>query len=285
MEAGRDAVRAWMDANVDKVLEFVAANVGRDRAAVRAEVEVDPISRLRKACEDYEKYAERVLDGLRRIADMDYDRIEGEVKSAPVRPKRIVRRSEIAMRRPVGGGQARFVASQPGAIAGLLRLERREEQNEPEGESETESDSIDRGGEDQVDSSEDQRESSSDEKEGQEEVARDSETVQEEVENESQREEVERESETVQEEVEKEPVREEEVERESETVPEEVERETVREEEVEEDVASSDLDDDNLEKVLPQSGFVAVGQKEPMGITGVSENQYQRFNTITRFPM
>ena len=283
-----------MDANVDKVLEFVAANVGRDRAALRAEVEVDPISRLRRACEDYERYAERVLDGLRRVADVDYDRIEGEVKSAPVRPKRIVRPTEVAIERPAGGGQARFVASQPGAIARLWRLERREAQEEAESDSETESDSIDHGGEDQGEAGdlwEDQRDLGEQETRGDGQEVREEEVEQE---KEPLQGEAEREREPVrEEEVEQETggdgkeVREEEVEQEREPMQGEAERERepVREEEVEEEVASSDLDDDNLTKVLPQSGFVAVGQKEPVGITGVSENQYQRFNTITRFPM
>ena len=102
MDTTNEQVRAWLSNHTEKVVKFVAKSIRNELESI---TDSEPMERLRKTCESYESYVDRVIGDLKRLAqDIDYN-VPTPILS---RPKRAVRRVEVVV--PPGGGQTRLAS-------------------------------------------------------------------------------------------------------------------------------------------------------------------------------
>lgn len=286
MDTTNEQVRAWLSNHTEKVVKFVAKSIRNELESI---TDSEPMERLRKTCESYESYVDRVIGDLKRLAqDIDYN-VPTPILS---RPKRAVRRVEVVV--PPGGGQTRLASEisndefEAQTVSILERLSQTLDSNaetntgeeiaveiEPDtlsgSHEEVSSDTSGVGswsiGSETLSMTKSGDECATDpnvsvERDGDDKIESETETKEEVC--------VERD--------EDEPVG--------------AEGETKEEvgveggkigEKIEKHVNSSDFDDENLADLLPQSGFVmADAMRHPVDMTNPSENPYQKFNTITR---
>lgn len=308
MDTTDEQVRAWLSNHTEKVVKFVAKSIRNELESI---TDSEPMERLRKTCESYESYVDRVIGDLKRLAhDIDYD-VPTPILS---RPKRAVRRVEVIV--PPGGGQTHLASEISNAefeaqtVSILERLSQTLDSNAETntGEEiavESEADTLS-GSQEEVSSDTSGvgswsigSETLSVTKIG-DEYSTDTNVSVERNEDDK----TETETETKAEEVGVERDEDDKIEVAPETRTEEVgierdeddkvevgaeTKEKVRvesdkiAEKVEKHVNSSDFDDENLPDLLPQSGFVmADAMRHPLDMTSPSENPYQEFNTITR---